>query len=171
MQTEPKESPIPNDRRIANVVLVLPLDEVDDDGDRYKVVERMTLEDRISTLNSPLLRPNKLRPVYWLHKNSDQSVVIRFYPVPGTSNLSSTSEYRVSYYEEPKKVNWTYVVVNEKPLYNPSAGDFADFQLHSSEETKVVNKILQLAGIGIKDYNITQVAAQKEAITTQQEKQ
>ena len=34
-----------------------------------------------------------------------------------------------------------------------------------------VKYIPQITGIGIKDYNITQVAAQKEAITTQQEKQ
>tara|TARA_R100001082_G_scaffold48290_1_gene25940 strand:+ start:193 stop:990 length:798 start_codon:yes stop_codon:yes gene_type:complete len=163
---------IVNNRRIADVILLLPLEEVNDEGDRYRTVERMTVEDRYKIVSSLLLRPNKSRPVYWLTRTGGSATFrINFQPEVGSTSLSAGSQYKISYYEEPEKVNWTYVVVNEKPLYNPSAADFADFQLHSSEETKLVNKILQLAGIGIKDYNITQVAAQKEAITTQQEKQ
>ena len=34
----------------------------------------------------------------------------------------------------------------------------------------IVIKILQLAGVSIKDYNITQVAAQEEVKTIQQQK-
>jgi hypothetical protein len=46
-----------------------------------------------------------------------------------------------------------------------------NFELHESEENNLVIKILQLAGISMKDYNVTQVASQKESSDIQQEKQ
>ena len=39
------------------------------------------------------------------------------------------------------------------------------------EETKLVTKVLQLAGVGIKDYALAQAATQKEISKIQQEKQ
>ena len=53
---------------------------------------------------------------------------------------------------------------------DPSAG-WQDFELHASEESKLVIKILQLAGVAIKDFNLAQIAGQKEASVKQQEKQ
>ena len=46
-----------------------------------------------------------------------------------------------------------------------------DFELHASEETKLVIKILELAGIVIKDPQLYQQAATEETETVQQEKQ
>jgi len=46
-----------------------------------------------------------------------------------------------------------------------------DFELHSSEETKLVIKILQLAGIAMKDPSLYQVAAAEDNKNIQQEKQ
>ena len=46
-----------------------------------------------------------------------------------------------------------------------------DFELHSSEQVELVVKILQLAGIAIKDLNLVQVAAQEENRSIQQQKQ
>ena len=60
---------------------------------------------------------------------------------------------------------------NKNALYNPNATDHQDFELHLSEESKLVVKILQFAGVSMKDYNLVQIAGQKEASTTQQEKQ
>ena len=45
----------------------------------------------------------------------------------------------------PRDVNWGYVVVNEKALYNANAT--TDFELHRAEEDTLVYKILELAGI------------------------
>ena len=45
-----------------------------------------------------------------------------------------------------------------------------DFELHDSEQKNLVVKILQLAGVGIKDYNIVQAAGQEEVKKIQQEK-
>ena len=56
-------------------------------------------------------------------------------------------------------------------LYNPDASDHQNFELDASEENKLVLKILQLAGVAIEDFNLTQMAAQKEASIIQQQKQ
>ncbi len=48
---------------------------------------------------------------------------------------------------KPTKAQWDYVVVNEKALYN--ANGSTDFDLHPSEETTLVYKILELSGIVI----------------------
>jgi len=63
------------------------------------------------------------------------------------------------------------VVVGEKPLLNVNANDYQSFELHPSEETKLVIKILALAGIAIKDPSLYQVAGAEDNKNIQQEKQ
>ena len=125
------------------------------------VVEEINQGDLIKTQNSPLTRATQSRPVYYVQENK-----MSFIPATPTNGT-----FRLFYISKPKKVNWTYIVVGEKPLHNKSATDFKDFELHVSEETKLVVKILQLAGVGIKDYTLAQAATQKEISKIQQEKQ
>ena len=70
---------------------------------------------------------------------------------------------------KPDKVEWGYDVVAEKPLYNAS-GSTVNFQLHASEETELVYKILTLAGITIKKIDIQQAGMALDMTKTQQEK-
>ena len=109
-------------------------------------------------VNSPLIKPNKSRPIWWIKEN-----IIQFQP---------DGEYRINYVRTPLKPNWTYLIGNnQNALYNPNAPDHQDFELHISEEKNLVIKILQLAGINMKDFNLAQLAGQKEASVKQQEKQ
>ena len=55
-----------------------------------------------------------------------------------------------------------------KALYNSTSS--TDFELHPSEQTELVIKILQLSGITIKDFNLVQAAGQEENRGIQQEK-
>ena len=89
-----------------------------------------------------------------------------------TSNVYQTSNkrnVRANYIKKPKTPNWNYVVVNEKPLYNASTS--IDFELHPSEESELVYRILAFAGIAIEKPQLTQVAANLEMNKVQQEKQ
>ena len=47
------------------------------------------------------------------------------------------------------------MIVNDKALYNGNTS--VDFELHSSEETELVYKILKLAGINLKAQEVVQV--------------
>tara|TARA_R100000988_G_C3982128_1_gene157589 strand:- start:27 stop:722 length:696 start_codon:yes stop_codon:yes gene_type:complete len=60
----------------------------------------------------------------------------------------------------PKLVYWGYVIVNEKPMYDPSQS--AHFTLHASEQPDIIIKILELAGISIEDAQLLQYASSEE---------
>ena len=69
-----------------------------------------------------------------------------------------TSSVDVECFRVPKTVNWAYVVVNSKALYNATLG--VDFELHRSEEDTLVYDILALAGIVINKPGLAQTASQ-----------
>jgi|TARA_R100000084_G_scaffold86302_1_gene40968 hypothetical protein len=125
------------------------------------VAEELTNEEYILTQSSPLTKATQTRPVYYVKDNK-----IYYAPLPDTGS------YQANYIRRPKKPNWTYIVVNEKALFNPDASmGWQDFELHPSEQTDLIIKILQLSGVTIKDYNLVQVASQEEISKIQQEKQ
>ena len=68
----------------------------------------------------------------------------------------------------PGKVEWGYDVIAERPLYN--ANRSTNFQLHDSEETELVYKILTLAGITLKRIDIQQAGQGLDMTKIQQEK-
>ena len=117
--------------------------------------EKIT-KDEATAYVSPLTSPTKSRPVYYFDNNS-----IYFMP--------ASKKATFSYIRKPSKPEWTYVVLNDKALYNPS-GNAVDFELHPSEQKNLVNRILKLAGISIEDAGLVQVATQEEIKNVRQEK-
>ena len=74
-----------------------------------------------------------------------------------------------NYIKAPENPSWTYVVVGEKALFNPDGGA-VDFELHHSEQTELVTRILGLAGITLKDQSLYQIASNEESKQIQQQK-
>ena len=72
-----------------------------------------------------------------------------------------------NYIARPVTAVWGYTVVNNQALYNSTTS--TNFQLHQSEESELVMKILELAGISLKDPMLAQFASQEEAQNIQQE--
>jgi len=70
--------------------------------------------------------------------------------------------------QRPSKAEWGYDVIAERPLYNASRS--VNFQLHDSEETELVYKILMLAGITLKRIDIYQAGQGLDMTKTQLEK-
>jgi len=113
---------------------------------------------------SPLTRSTRRRPRY-LKYVEGPTTWVRVWPTPGPATL-----IRYTSIQKPTAPNWTYVIVNNKALFNSSANDLRDFDLHFSEEKNLVNKILQLAGVAIKNPDLVQMTGQKEALNIQQTK-
>ena len=111
---------------------------------------------------SPLTRATIDRP-YYVRKTATQ---ILLFPA---ASFASSGAVNYNWIKKPAKVEWAYTIVNEEALYNST--NATDFELHASEETKLVIKILELAGIVIKDPQLYQQAATEETETVQQEKQ
>ena len=126
------------------------------------IMESVNRKDFRMFPNSPLAAPTATRPIYMI--DTINSVI----QIAGDDALTTAD---IDYIQSPNLVNWTYVVVGEKALYNANANDAQDFELHPSEETELVLKILTLAGFTLKDPNLLQIAAGEDVKNTQQEKQ
>ena len=127
-------------------------------------VEHMERQQAIKIGSSgPLTRPTINTPISYIFTG-------KIYMLPVVNPTPVNTTFLMSYYRKPQDPKWTYVVLNEKPMFN-SSGGAADFELHESEESNLILKILQLAGISIKDFNIAQVAAQIENNRIAQQKQ
>jgi len=110
-------------------------------------VEILSSKDYDEAINLPLTSPTTARPIA---KITNQGILI----TPNTPiNL-------ISFIRRPQKVEWAYVIVNDKPLYNPNVS--VNFELHPSEETELVYKILKLAGFNLKAVDVAQAAAALE---------
>lgn len=83
--------------------------------------------------------------------------------------LGDKRNVRVDYVRKPDSPNWNYAIVNGKALYDASSS--VDFELHGSEESELVYRILGLAGISMQRPNLTQMAGGLEQAKVQQEKQ
>jgi len=140
-------------------------------GNLYRVTRvevTNTLAEKLNTNDfndvrdsGPLVMPTLDRPVYNIRKN-----VLRINN--GSPVNPSITNCGMFYIRRPATVNWGYVVLNNKALYN--ANTSVDFELHSSEETELVVKILSLAGIAIEDMALYQIAEAEDAKDIQQEK-
>lgn len=80
-----------------------------------------------------------------------------------------TGSIKVSYIRNLVDPKWTYVLVGENPVFNPSAADYKDFELGADDETKLIIEILKLTGVTIREAEVAQAAAQIDAVETQKE--
>ena len=87
----------------------------------------------------------------------------------GKTLTFASDDVKCNYVRKPLSVSWNYTEINGVAMYNSS--NSTGFELHESEETELVFKILQLAGIAMESMDLYQVAAQEEIRNIQQEKQ
>jgi hypothetical protein len=117
---------------------------------------------------SPLARPTTSNPAYV----RETDTTIQVYPdsigATVSCNYIKTPTDVVWGYNTISSTNPTSGVTTSTSLYNASTS--TNFDLHESEEVNLVNRILVLAGITIKDVNLASQAAQEEVKDIQQEK-
>ena len=111
--------------------------------------------------NSPLTAPTQIRPVYI--RTGELSVDIR--PTTITGIITCT------YIKNPSMPSWGYFVVGDKALYDSSPTKTTHFELHPSEESELVYKILKYSGVSIKRDELLSVGQGLESQQIQQEKQ
>jgi len=139
-------------------------------GSRYVDVEEIQLNELNKYGNSPLGGWTKARPVYTRYSymgGGETALNLKVYPNPSSDN--TVDQVKISFTVKPKSPNWGYVVINDKPLYN--ANTSTHFELHASEESELVYRILAFAGIAIEKPQLTQMAIGLEQTKVQQEKQ
>lgn len=126
-------------------------------------VEKTNNKDLLYLMSSPLAKPTNTTPVYIQQEANELSHwAIIVYPKSIKSNISCT------YMRKPNVVNWAYTNVNGAALYNANAS--ANFEIHPSEESSLVIKILGYAGFVVKDPGVIQAADAKDSKKITQEK-
>lgn len=125
----------------------------------YVEIEKLQQNELHHYINSPLTTPSLSLPIYV----NTSSSAIQVYPITITSGVTC------NYISRPATVKWAYTVVFEQAMYN--ANNSVNFELHDSEETELVMKILSLAGVMLKDPSVYQIASTEDQKSLQQEKQ
>lgn len=119
-----------------------------------KQVPEVTSSQITKYNSSPLAKPTRSNPVYV--RTGANSIKIYPTPSPGLDQIKH------SFVKVPSDPYWGYVVVpnssggNEYPLYD--AASSTNFELHESEEDTLVNKILEYAGVIMKQPDVVQYA-------------
>ena len=130
-----------------------------DNGANYlREIEQITQKEWLYIRRSPLAQPTNEYPVH-IRDNAG----IKVY---GTDNTQITTNIKVNYVKIPTAVAWA--AHNETGLYD--SANSINFELHESEETELVIKILALAGIVIKDNSIYAMASGEDTKNVSQEK-
>jgi hypothetical protein len=133
----------------------------------FNECEYVTKKNLKLLLSSNLTLPSTTRPIY-VRQGSKINVYIDKTTSPYFTELVTNSLIEIDYIKKPTDVKWGYTMVNNEALYNASSS--TQFELHPSEEVSVVTKILELAGITVKDMALTQLANQEEIQDIQQQK-
>ena len=136
-----------------------------------KEIEKVSHQKALYLLASNLTAPNVAYPVYTMSDNYDNTTtsVTNFNIYPNTINANVSAHY-IRYPKEPK---WTYVAMgpnDSDPLFNPSAPDYQDFEMPMSDFSDLIVKILQYAGVSIREQDVM-AAAKAEELQEIQQKQ
>ena len=108
-------------------------------------LQRVGSSELYHLLGSNLTKPSTKYPIY-TYKNNYISV----YPTSIQSGIS------VNYLRKPITPIWNFTGTNQY-VFSPTSSN--NFELHSSEQTELILKILLYAGVVIRDPEIVQVAA------------
>jgi len=122
--------------------------------------ERINYNEYLMINQSEYLKPTNSRPVFVASTSG--------YKVYGSAGELITG-VTCNYIKKPAEVAWGYQMVYGEALYDATTA--VDFELHDSEETELVIKILGFAGLSTKEIQMYQVANSMEVQTSQQEKQ
>mgnify|MGYP003112430282 CR=1 FL=1 len=131
---------------------------------RGREVEEVDAKELMYITSSPLAKPTAMRPVYTRYENQSGGDMLEVFP----KNLIG-STIVATYVKNPLKVYWGYNVIGSNALYDATTS--VNFELHRSEESTLVVKILALAGITLNKPGLVQMGQQMDQIKEQKEKQ
>ena len=125
--------------------------------------EHVTQKDWLYIKKSPLSQPSKDFPIY---VRDSEANAVKVYATSLTSE--ETTSVKCNYVKAPANVEWGFDATTG--LYDDDPTKTKHFELHASEETELVIKILALAGIVLKDPGLYQIGSAEEVKSVQQEK-
>lgn len=105
-------------------------------------------------VNSLLTTPTEQYPAY-----VQEGGIMTVYP----STINLPSEVDAQYFRYPKDPKWTYITLaSGEPVFDQSQPDYQDFEVPLEDEYKLVSKILQYAGMSIREIAAVQFGGVEE---------
>jgi hypothetical protein len=134
-----------------------------------KPIDRVSLNKINQLLASNLTAPSTSFPAYLMTgtgTGSSLSQRITVYPSSITQNVSA------QYIRYPRVPKWTWLSfgANGDPIFNQGAADYMDFELPESDMPALIARILQYAGISIREGDVYQFGQATETETLQKER-
>jgi hypothetical protein len=110
---------------------------------------------KITMLNStPFTAPSAIFPVY-----TEENGVMTVFP----KSLSEAGRVLAQYIRYPKEPKWTFVsLTGGEPVFDSTQPDYQDFELPLDDEVNLVNRILQYAGMSIREIQAVQFGQAEE---------
>lgn len=146
----------------ANIFLATGNQYVIYDDSVVNEAEKVT-HSKITMLNNSLLTaPSTMFPAY-----TQEEPTLSLFPV----SVNTIGAVQCQYIRYPKDPKWTYVnLIGGEPSFDQSQPDFQDFELSISDEPTLVLKILQYAGMSIRELQAVQFGQGLENFENQEEK-
>jgi hypothetical protein len=118
-------------------------------GTKSVRISKVGIGETFDLLNSNLTQPSLEHPIY---TEGSGNIAVAPPSIVGTSVL-------VTYVRFPADPKWTYILLqNGEPTYNSSQSDHQNFELAADEEPNLVNKILEMAGLSIREPDVYRAA-------------
>lgn len=150
--------------RVSTTQLRVDSDLLDASGARYTVYANQLTQkesERVSHSKITMLNSSNLTSPTVTNPSFTQSEsTISIYP----DTVSNVGRVFAQYIRKPKDPKWTYTTfASGEPLFDQGASDYQDFELPMTDELLLVSKILQYAGISIREADVYQAGATEEA--------
>lgn len=116
--------------------------------------EKITHTKITMLTTSNLTAPTEQYPAY-----TQEGAILTVFP----STINLPNEVDANYFRYPKDPKWTYITLtNGEPVFDQSQADYQDFEVPIEDEYKLVTKILQYAGMSIREIMAVQFGAAEE---------
>lgn len=109
-------------------------------------LQKLGKKEYYNIIKSPLTKPTESYPIYLQEGNS-----LKIEP-------TTISAVNASFIKKPLPIKWNFTFDANLNIYVYTVTGSTNFELHSSEQTEVILKILAYAGIIIRDPQIVQAA-------------
>tara|TARA_Y100001937_G_scaffold16743_1_gene23078 strand:+ start:1968 stop:2915 length:948 start_codon:yes stop_codon:yes gene_type:complete len=127
-----------------------------------KEVERITQNKIFYLTNSNIAAPTTMFPAYVLDSATGTALgnTVTVYP----TTITGAADIHAQYVRYPLAPKWTFTTLSGgEPVFNASASDYQDFELPTSDMNGLVNKILQYAGVSVRENDVTKFGQSLEA--------
>ena len=102
--------------------------------------------------------------------NSVYTAPTAMFPAYTPDTITAVGRVSSQYIRYPKAPKWTYIdLLNGEPAFDASASDYQDFEVPLDDEVNLILKILQYAGVSIREADVYSFAQSEEQQDNQEQ--